>query len=147
MGTDKSRVMPAPGSRVATICMEDGWHCASEYGDRWFYVENCMKMAEKLFGCKNACILCVVTQGAPKGREAEWALAYCSKKHTVNSPEHALLPKRAEFIAAMDDTMTRYQPKRRQAAIASGKIVGSKPTRGGGRGRGRGFGRQTARSQ
>ena len=72
-------------------------------------VDNCKAMAAKLFGCKDACVLCIVTKGAPIGHDAVWALAYCDKNHTADAPEYALIAKRGEYIAAMNDTMRQLQ--------------------------------------
>ena len=141
----KTPLLPAPGSRVAKMATDAGWTAATEYADQWFHVENCKAMGAKLFSCKDACVMCVVVKGAPRGCEAEWVLAYCDKNHTVDAPEHALLAKRAEFMAAMDDTMVQHRSKLRQQAVAAGKIVGKKPAPRGGRGRGKPFPRQTAR--
>jgi hypothetical protein len=93
--------MPAPGSKVAACVTVDGWTCATEFGDRWYHINNCKALAETKFGCKDACVMCVVATGGVKGREEEYALSHCSKNHKVGAPQHALLAKRAEFIAAI----------------------------------------------
>ena len=147
LGGGKALPMPAPGSRVAKMATEAGWSAATEYASHWYHVENCKAMAAKRFGCKDACVMSVVTQGAPRGYEAEWALAYCDQNHSVDAPEHALLAKRTEYMAAMDDTMFQQRAKLRQQAVASGKVVGKRPAPKGGRGRGKPFPRQTARPQ
>ena len=136
---DVSKV-PAPGSKVAACVTVDGWTCATEFGDRWYHIINCKALAENKFDCKDACVMCVVATGGLKGREEEYALSYCSKNHKVGAPQHALLAKRAEFIAAMDDTMFQRRPSQRQAAVKSGKVVGKRP-------KGSRFQRQTARPQ
>ena len=71
--------------------------------------------------------MCVVATGAPKGKEAEFALAYCSKNHKVGAPQHALVAKRTEFLAALDSTMAQKRPRLRQGAVKAGKVVGKRP--------------------
>ena len=132
--------LPAPGSRAAACFTTDGWTCTTEFGDKWYHISNCSAFAESKFGCKDACIMCVVAPGAPRGKEAEFALAYCNKDHKVGAPQHALVAKRTEFLAALDSTMAQKRPKLRQGAVKAGLVVGKRP--GGKSGR---FSRQTAR--
>jgi hypothetical protein len=135
--------MPAPGSRVASFGVDGDWCAPTKFSGLWYHVKNCKAVGEKLFSCKDMCVMSTVAT-VPKhmtGKEAEFALAYCDKNHKVDSPEHALVTKQAEFFAALNDTMFQKREGRRKAAELAGDIeVRKKPPQRGGKGGGKGGG-------
>jgi hypothetical protein len=142
-GGGKTPPIPMPASRVTKMVTVDGWTAATEFSEHWYHQGNCRALAASRFNCKNACVMSIVTKGAPIGHESEWALAYCDKGHAADAPEHSLIATRAEYVAAMDAGMHQYRPRQRRGSVESGKVV-EKRQRTAGSGK-RPFLRQTAR--